>query len=337
MLRKGVKIGVDLGTANTLVYIDGQGIIFNEPSIVAYDTLTGKDIAVGHSAYAMMGKTHDQIRIVKPMAGGVISDLDATSTLFMYIFSKMKQTNINFSKSTLLICYPSAVSQIERIAMIKLANKIGIKDVFIEEEVKAGAIGAGIDIFSSEGSMIIDIGGGTTDIGVLSLGDLVVSNSIRVAGDYLDQSIMKYIKLKHELLIGPRTAEDMKIALGSLRKEITEEKFFTCAGRNLINGLPCKKVISQREIQHIFFAAVDSIINAAKKVLMQAPPELAADIHRKGVFVNGGGAILDGLDQYLAEALHLKVTITKNPLTSIVEGSKMLLRNRGNYLVKPMD
>jgi len=335
--RKGLKIGVDLGTVNTLVYIDGYGVIFNEPSVVAFDKKSKMRIAAGAEASDMLGKTHKSIHLVKPMEGGVVSDLDATGSLLQFVFERLHSISIDFSKSTLLICYPSVISQIEKNAMIDLAKKMGVYDVFLEEEVKAGALGAGMDIFAPEGSMVVDIGGGTTDIGILSLGDLVVSESIKIAGNHLDNEIMKYMKQAYHLMIGPKTAEKVKIQLGTVKEKLENDKEFTFAGRDLKNGLPRRVTIKQSEIRHIFLEAFDAIDNTTRKVLMSAPPELSSDIYRKGITVNGGGALVDGIKEHLEKSLSLKINIAPNALTSIVEGSKILLKNRGNYLVKPLD
>lgn len=337
MAKKHHQIGIDLGTANLLVYINGNGVVYNEPSIVAFDKNSNKCIAVGKKAHSMLGKEHDQIRLVKPLEGGVIADLEATKAYLENVFERLESINVNFKNSTLLICCPSEISDIERVALLNLANRIGVKDCFIEQEIKAGAIGAGIDIFSSKGSMIVDIGGGTSDIGVLSLGDLVVSESVKIAGNFLDNEIIKYIKFKYGLLVGKNSAEQIKIHLGTVREQLPEEKEYSCAGRSIKNGLPTKVTIKQSEIQKIFLKAFQTIVNTIIKVLQQTPPELAADIFSDGIMINGGGALIDGVKEYLENALGLKVEVASNPLTSIVEGTKLLLMNRGNYLIKPSD
>jgi len=338
MATVGYKIGVDLGTVNTLVYINGHGIIYNEPSVVAYDKNTNECIAVGHQAHAMLGKAHNKIRLVKPLEGGVIADIDATKSILEYVFNKLdKATNADFKKSTILICCPSEMSTTEREALKTLAVKLGIKDAFVEPEVKAGAIGAGIDIFAAKGSMIIDIGGGSTDIGVLSLGDLVVTDSIRIAGQHIDNEIIKYIKFKYGMAIGEGTAEKIKINLGTLRNDLKEDKVYAYAGRNIKTGLPVKCEIKQSEIRDIFLRAFSAISNTVLKVLQETPAELASDIFQSEIVVNGGGALIDGVKEYFEELTGLKIKISPFPLTSIAEGSKYLLQNRGNYLVKPTD
>lgn len=337
MANKGFKIGVDLGTANILVYLGGQGVIFNEPSVVAFDRRTNNCIAVGEKAKNMLGREHSLIRIVKPLEGGVVADLDATKVLLQYIFEKLADINIDFKKTTMLLCCPSEVSQIERVALLELSEKLGVKDVFIEEEVKAGAIGAGIDIFAPRGSLIIDIGGGTTDIGVLALGDLVVSDSVRIAGNYFDNEITKYVKLKYSMAIGRRTAENIKKELATLRRDLINEKEYTYSGRNIVTGLPQRAKIRQSEVRDIMLRAFENIVIQTRKVLEKTPPELASDIYEDGIVINGGGALIDGIKDFFEEQLSLKVTVPENALTAIVDGTRLLLRNRGNYLIKPLD
>ena len=337
MATKGFKIGIDLGTANILVYLGGQGVIFNEPSCAAFDRRTGKCIAVGQKAKNMLGREHSLIKIVKPLEGGVIADLDATKALLEYVFEKLADINIEFDKTTLLICCPSEVSQIERVALVDLSKKLGVNDVFIEQEIKAGAIGAGIDIFSPRGSMIIDIGGGSTDIGVLSLGDLVNWESIRIAGGYFDNSIIKYVKIKYSMAIGFRTAETVKQQLGTLTRDLIDDKEFTYSGRHVVTGLPNRAKIRQSEVRDLLRRAFDSIVLTARKVLEKTPPELSSDIYEDGVVVNGGGSLFPGVKEYFEDQLNLHVRVAENPLTAIVEGTKYLLQNRGNYLIKPVD
>lgn len=335
--QKLIKIGIDLGTANLLVYVDGEGIIFNEPSVISMDYDTNDVIAVGYNAAKMIGRGHHGIKIVSPLNQGVISDMEAAKKLIEIAIRKAENSDIKLKASTVLICCPSEVTQIERDAMIDLAHKLGVPDVFIEEEVKAGGIGAGLDIYSSNGSMVIDIGGGSTDIGVLSLGDIVVSDSIRVAGNYFDQEIINYLQYEHGLLIGKKTAQRIKEEIGTLREEIIEEKTTFAKGRDIVSGLPKKIEISQSEIRDVLVEPFNSIATAVLKVLQNTPAELSADIIVNGMLINGGCALIDGVDEYLEKKIGLDVHIAKNPLTAIVEGTKVLLQNRGNYYVKPVD
>lgn len=335
--QKLIKIGIDLGTANLLVYVDGEGIIFNEPSVIAMDYHTSEVIAVGYNAAKMIGRGHHGIKIVSPLNQGVISDMDAAKKLIEIAIRKAENSDIKLKASTVLICCPSEVTQIERDAMIDLAHNLGVPDVFIEEEVKAGGIGAGLDIYSSNGSMVVDIGGGSTDIGVLSLGDIVVSESIRVAGNYIDQEIINYLQYEHGLLIGKKTAQRIKEEIGTLREVIIENKVTFAKGRDIVSGLPKKIEINQEEIKKVIVEPFNSISTAILKVLQNTPAELSADIIVNGMLINGGCALIDGVDEFLQKKIGLDVHIAKNPLTAIVEGTKVLLQNRGNYYVKPVD
>jgi rod shape-determining protein MreB len=335
--QKLIKIGVDLGTANLLVYVDGEGIIFNEPSVIAMEYSTNEVIAIGYNAAKMIGRGHHGIKIVSPLNQGVISDMEAAKKLIEIAVRKGESIDVNLKASTLLICCPSEVTQIERDAMVDLAHHLGVPDVFIEEEVKAGGIGAGLDIYDSVGSMVIDIGGGSTDIGVLSLGDIVVSESIRVAGNYLDHEIINYLQYEHGILIGKKTAQRIKEEVGTVREVLPGNVFTYANGRDIVTGLPRKIKVSQEEIRNIFLEPFKSISNTILKVLQNTPPELSADIIQSGMLVNGGCALIDGVDEFLFKEIGLDVHIAKNPLTAIVEGTKVLLQNRGNYYVKPVD
>jgi len=252
---------------------------------------------------------------------------------------KAEKTDIVLKEATCLICCPSEVTQIERDAMIDLAHKLGVPDVFIEEEVKAGGIGAGLDIYSSNGSMVIDIGGGSTDIGVLSLGDIVVSESIRIAGNYFDNEIINYVQYSHGLLIGKVTARRIKETISTLRDEIKkeEERSIDVNGRDLLSGLPRRITVYESEVRDVLLPPFSSISNVVLKVLQQTPAELSSDIIENGILVNGGCALIDGIDYFFNKQVGLKINIAKNPLTSIVEGTRVLLKNRGNYFVKPIE
>lgn len=334
---KHLKIGIDLGTANLLVYVEGEGIIFNEPSVIAMDYLTDEVIAVGHNAAKMIGRGHRGIKVISPLNQGVISDMNAAKKLIEIAIKKAENIVINPLASTLLICCPSEVTQIERDSMIDLAKTLGVTDVFIEEEVKAGGIGAGLDIYSSTGSLVIDIGGGSTDIGVLSLGDIVVSESIRVAGNVLDQEIINHLQYNHSLLIGKKTAQRIKEEIGTLLEVLPEKKFTYANGRDLVTGLPHKIEVTQEEIRDVLVEPFKDIAQTVLKVLQNTPAELSADIIVSGMFVNGGCALMEGVAEFLEKEIGLEAHIAKNPLTAIVEGTKVLLQNRGNYYVKPLE
>jgi rod shape-determining protein MreB and related proteins len=333
--NKTVGIGIDLGTTNLLVYIEGNGIIFNEPSVVAFDRESGKVIAGGEDAFAMIGKTHSKIQVSRPLRDGVISDMDAAKALLRYVFERVQNIR-DFKNAKCLICCPSVVTQIEREAMRELAIQMGITDVFIEEEIKAGAIGSGIDIYNPSAAMIIDLGGGTADVGVLSLGDVVLSHSIRTAGNFIDQEIIKYVHKTHNLIIGQRTAEKVKFEVATLLEE-EEPRYTRLSGRDLVTGLPSSTKISSKEVRELLLPIFDEIINVVYSVLEQTPPELAADIVDNGIVIDGGGALIPGVKEYMEAMVHLPVRIASNPLTAVVEGTKVLLKNRGNYLVNPTD
>ena len=333
----GKNIGIDLGTANILVYVEGEGIITNEPSVIAFDYETNDVIATGTMAANMIGKGHHGIRIVSPLNQGVISDIKATKKLIEMSLHKIDNISIEIKESTLLLCCPSEVTQLERDSFMDLGKKLQVKDVFIEQEVKAGAIGSGLDIFSSNGSMIIDIGGGSTDIGVLSLGDIVVSESNRIAGNYFDNEIINHLQYKHGLLIGKKTAERIKMEIGSLRKKIDDPKQTWASGRDVVTGLPKKITVTETEIREVLSRSFESIATMVLKVLQNTPPELSSDIIVNGIYICGGGAMIDGIDEFLHERIGMPFHISKRPLTAVVDGTKLLLKNRGSYFVKPID
>lgn len=335
MAKNYIGVGIDLGTNNLLVYIEGNGIIFNEPSVVAFDRETGNVIAIGHDAYKMIGKTHDKITVSKPLANGVISDLDAAKALLRAVFERIQNFR-DFSSVRCVICCPSELTQIERNAMRDLGLEMGIPDVFIEEEIKAGAIGSGIDIFAPKATLIVDIGGGTTDVGVLSLGDVVVSQSIKVAGNYIDNTIIRYAHRKYNLIIGERMAENAKIAIATL-EDHDEPRYYRLAGRDLVTGLPASAEISSTELRELLLPIFDEIVALIYSVLAKTPPELAADIVTNGIIIEGGGALIPGVREFFEEMVRVPVTISPNPLTSVVEGSKTLLKNRGSYLINPLE
>lgn len=333
----GKNIGIDLGTANILVYVEGEGIVTNEPSVVAFDYETNEVLATGQMAADMIGKGHHGIKIVSPLNQGVISDIEATKKLIEISLHRVENINLELSESTLLLCCPSEVTQLERDSFMDLGRKLGVKDIFIEQEVKAGAIGSGLDIFSSNGSMIIDIGGGSTDIGVLSLGDIVVCESNRIAGNYLDNEIMNYMQYVHGLLIGKKTAERIKIEIGSLREKIENPRQTYVNGRDVVTGLPRKIFVNESDIRDVLAKPFESIATMVLKVLQQTPAELSADIIVNGIYISGGGALIDGVDEYLHKRIGMDFHISRRPLTAVVDGTKLLLKNRGSYFVKPTD
>ena len=318
-------IGIDLGTANVLIYIKGQGIVLNEPSVVAIDSETKKPLAVGIDAREMLGRTPGRVNAIRPMKDGVIADFEITEIMLNYFIRKINGKSF-FSRPRILICCPSNITQVEKNAIKEAAERTGAKKVFLEEEPKVAAVGAGMDISKPSGNMVIDIGGGTTDIAILSLGGIVTSSSIKVAGNVFDADIIKYIKDKYKLLIGDRTAEDIKVTVGTAFPGALDEKM-EVRGRDLVTGLPHTITICSDEIEEALRESLYVIVSTAKSVLEQTPPELSADIIDKGIVLTGGGSLVHGLDQLLAHELKVPVFVAESPLTCVVEGTGILLDN----------
>ena len=320
MLAK--DIGIDLGTANVLIYIKGQGIVLNEPSIVAVETETKKVIAVGESAREMLGRTPGKIKAIKPMKDGVIADFEITEIMLNEFIKKIKARNL-FSRPRILICCPTNITQVEKNAIKEAAERTGARRVYIEEEPKVAAIGAGMDISKPEANMVVDIGGGTTDIAILSLNGIVVSSSIKLAGNVFDQDIIRYIRDKYKLLIG-ETAEDIKINFATVYKPSRKQKK-EIKGRSLITGLPSIIEITQDETTEALKESTAKIIKETIAVLEQADPELSADIVEKGIVLTGGGALLKGLINLFEQELKVPILIATSPLTCVAEGTGVLL------------
>ena len=318
-------IGIDLGTANVLIYIKGQGIVLNEPSVVAIDSDTKRPLAVGTEAREMLGRTPGKVKAIKPMKDGVIADFETTEVMLNYFFKKVNGNSF-FQRPRILICCPSNITQVEKNAIKEAAERTGAKKVFLEEEPKVAAIGAGMDISKPSGNMVIDIGGGTTDIAILSLGGIVESASIRVAGNAFDNDIIKYIKDKYKLLVGERTAEEIKITIGTVYPGSRNEKM-EVRGRDLVTGLPHTITLTSEEVEEGLRESVYTIIHAAKGILEQTPPELSADIIDKGIVLTGGGSLVDGFNQLLAHELKVPVFTAESPLTCVAEGTGILLDN----------
>ncbi|MCM1370274.1 MAG: rod shape-determining protein [Clostridium sp.] len=323
-------IGIDLGTANVLIFVKGQGIILNEPSVVAIDEATKKPLAVGIEAREMLGRTPGSVQAIRPMKDGVIADFEVTEVMLDYFLKKINGKT-HFSKPRILICCPSNITQVEKNAIREAAERTGAKKVYIEEEPKVAAIGAGLNISVPSGNMIIDIGGGTTDIAVLSLGGIVTSSSIKIAGNTFDSDIIKYIKDKYKLLIGDRTAEEIKLSIGTVYKGDKNNKM-EVKGRDLVTGLPATITVNSEEIEKALKESINIIIETAKKVLEETPPELSADIINKGIVLTGGGALISGLNELLEQELNVPVYIAESPLTCVAEGTGILLNNL--YLIQ---
>ncbi|ALV21686.1 MAG: rod shape-determining protein MreB [Carnobacterium sp.] len=318
-------IGIDLGTANVLIHVKGKGIVLNEPSVVAIDTKTNRVLAVGEEAYLMVGRTPGNIRAIRPLDGGVIADFDITEAMLTHFINKLNVKGF-MSKPNILICCPTNITAIEQKAIIEAAEKSGGKNVFLEEEPKVAAIGAGMDIFQPSGNMVIDIGGGTTDIAVLSMGGIVTSRSLKVAGDRMDNEITQYVKKKYKLLIGERTAESIKMEIGTVFADRRDDSM-DVRGRDMVSGLPRTITIKSGEVQEATAESMLMIVQQAKDVLEQTPPELSADIIDRGIILTGGGALLDGVDQLFAEQLKVPVFVAELPLDSVALGTGILLEN----------
>lgn len=322
---KNKDIGIDLGTANILIYVKGEGIVLSEPSVVAMDKDTGKVLAIGKKAHEMLGRTPGSVIAVKPLKDGVIADFDKTEIMLDYFIKKIKGKTI-FSKPRILICCPSNITQVEKNAIKEVAERTGAKKVYVEEEPKVAAIGAGLSIDMPTGNMVIDIGGGTTDIAVLSLNGIVYSESIKLAGNTFDTDIIKYIKNKYKLLIGEVTAEQVKIKIGTVSSKEKEKKM-EVRGRDLLTGLPKTITITSNEIKEAIKDSTEMIVRTAKLVLEKIEPELAADIIDKGIVLTGGGALLDGLDKLIEKEIKVPTKVAESPLTCVVEGTGIILDN----------
>ncbi len=319
-------MGIDLGTANTLVYLKGKGIVLREPSVVAINKNTGKVLAVGNEAKQMIGRTPGNIVAIRPMKDGVIADFDVTEKMLRHFIEKVGAKNA-FKSPRIVVCFPSGVTEVEKRAIEEATKSAGAREAFLLEEPMASAIGAGLPVNEPTGSMIVDVGGGTTEVAIISLGGIVTSMSLRIAGDELDQAIIAYIKKQYNLMIGERTAESVKIELGSAFDLGEEDNKMQIRGRDLISGLPKVVEISESEVREALSEPVYSIIDAIKTTLEKTPPELAADIMDKGIMLTGGGALLKGLDELINHETHMPVNIAEIPLDCVAIGAGKALDN----------
>ena len=318
-------IGIDLGTANVLIYRQNEGIILNQPSIVAVDKLTKKVVAVGEEAYLMIGRTNNKIELIRPLKDGVIADFEITCEMIRIFLNKLEVKGIfKLSQPKILICCPTNITTVEKNAIKKVAEAAGAKEVFIQEEPKVAAVGAGLSIFEPLGNMVLDIGGGTTDIAVLSMGEIVNASSLKIAGDLLTMNINDYIKKEHNLLIGLRMSEKVKIELGSVFK-YDEKKIMTITGRDVISGLPKNITVSEKDLYNAMIDSIANIIEETKKVLETTEPELSSDIINQGIFLTGGGALIKGLDELIEQELGVPVYVAEDPLNAVVKGTGILL------------
>ncbi|MGL5328529.1 MAG: rod shape-determining protein [Peptostreptococcaceae bacterium] len=317
-----VDIGIDLGTANVIVYVSGKGIVLEEPSVVAIDKRTNSVLAVGEEARRMIGRTPGNIVAIRPLKGGVISDYDITEKMLKYFVGKVvdKKGFSRFFMPRIMVCVPTGVTEVEKRAVEEATRQAGAREVYIIEEPIAAAIGAGIDISQPNGNMVIDIGGGTADIAVISLGGAVVSESIKIGGDKFDEAIVRYVKKQKNLLIGERSAEKLKMEIGTAIK-LEEEKYIKISGRNLVTGLPESMEISASEILDAISECVDQIVLATRYVLEQTPPELAADISDRGIIMTGGGSLLKGLDKKIENSTGIKVVVAEDALSCVAKGT----------------
>ena len=320
----GQDIGIDLGTATILVHVKGKGITLREPAVVAIDKNTNEVLAVGQNARKMLGRTPGNIVAIRPMKDGVISDYTVTEKMLKYFISKVSDRSIISPR--IMICVPSGVTEVEKKAVIDAANHAGARKVYLIEEPIAAAIGAGIDITKPYGTMIVDIGGGTTDIAVIALGGAVKSTSIKVAGDKFDEAIIKYIKKNHSIIIGERTAEEIKINIGCVYPRTTTEKM-NIKGRHLVSGLPVEIEVTSDEMLEALSDSANQIIEAIHGVLEMTPPELSADISDRGIYITGGGGLIYGLDKLIEERTGIPVMVAEDAVSCVAMGTGKALNH----------
>jgi len=319
-------IGIDLGTANCLVHLKGKGIVLCEPSVVAIQRDTGQVLAVGEEAKKMIGRTPGNIVAIRPMKGGVIADFDVTQSMLKYLINKAIQTKSILAKPRVVLCVPSGVTTVEERAVKEAAIQAGAREAYLVEEPMAAAIGAGLPVHEPTGNMVVDIGGGTTDVAIISLGGIVTSRSIRIGGDEMDDAIMQYIKRTYNLMIGDRTAEEIKINIGSAYLENLHETY-DVRGRDLVTGLPKNITINAEKIQNALQDPITSILETIKVCLERTPPELAADIMDRGIVLLGGGASLRGLDTLVAMETGMPVHVAEDPMSCVATGTGKVLEN----------
>ncbi len=323
-------IGIDLGTANTLVFVKGRGIILNEPSVVAVENESGKVIAIGHEAREMLGRTPGHIRAVRPLKDGVIADFTMTEEMLREFIRRVIRKRF-LIKPRIVISVPSGITEVERRAVSESAENAGARDVFLLNEPMAAAIGVGIPVEEPRGNMIVDIGGGTSEIAVISLSGIVNNTSIRIAGDEMDEAIIAHLKKKYSLAIGENTAEEVKIRIGSASKLPDGEEYIDVKGRDVVDGLPKTLHISSKEIREALDEPIRLIMQALRQALEQTPPELASDIVDRGIVMTGGGSLLRGLDQRIREETNLPVYVVDDPLTCVVMGTGKIINDTAKY------
>ena len=316
-------VGIDLGTSSVLVYVKNKGIVLREPSVVAVEKITGRIYAVGEEARRMLGRTPGKILAIRPLRDGVISNFDITERLLRHFLKKVVGNRL-FFKPRVVVCVPSGVTEVEKRSVIEATEEAGARHTYLIEEPIAAAIGAGIDIVQPRGNMVVDIGGGTTDVAVISLGNSVLSESIKIAGDKFDDSIVRYMRKKHNLLIGERTAEDMKIRIGTAYPR-KEQVYIDVKGRNMISGLPQQMTIGSNEMIDALEEPLQQILETVRSLFEQTPPELASDIAENGICLTGGGALLYGMDKFVAEHTKVPCYVAEDPISCVAIGTGKVL------------
>jgi len=320
-------IGIDLGTANTLVYVRGSGIVINEPSVVAVNQKTGQIVAIGTEAKRMVGRTPAQIVATRPLVAGVVSDFEVTEEMLKYFIRNVhERTWTFFARPRVVIGIPSGVTEVEKRAVEDAARNAGAREVYLVEEPMAAAVGVRLPVQEAVGSLIVDIGGGTTDIAVISLGGIVVSKNLKIAGDKLNEDIIRFARDEFKLLLGDRTAEDIKIAIGSAY-ELPEPLEATMRGRDLVTGLPKELIVDDGDIRRAMRHSINVLVNAVKSAVEETPPELVADIMHRGIILVGGGSLLRGLDHLIQEETKIPVRVAEDPLTAVVRGTGIILED----------
>jgi rod shape-determining protein MreB len=325
-----VDIGIDLGTANTLVYVKGKGVIINEPTIVAINKRTGQLVAVGNEAKTMLGRTPNHIEVVRPLIDGVISDFEVTEEMLAYFINKVRSETRSLIGPRVLVGVPSGITNVEMRAARDAATNSGAREVFLIEEPMAAAIGAKLPVSKPAGNMIVDIGGGTTDIAVISLSGIVTAKNLRVAGDHLNAAIVSYVRDQFKVLVGDKTAEDAKIMLASIDQNDSGKEMIV-RGRDVVTGLPREVVITENDIRTAISHHVDTIVESVRSVLEQTPPEVLADVMQRGLHVSGGGAMIPGLAKLLQEMMQIPVIIVPDPLRAVIRGIGIVLENLEAY------
>ncbi len=323
-------IGIDLGTANTLVYLRGKGIIINEPSIVALNTKTGRIVAVGTEAKEMLGRTPTHIKAIHPVVDGVISDFEVTEELLAYLIGKAEKISPKTFKPRVVIGVPSGITNVEHRAVYDAAISAGAREVYIIEEPMAGAIGSNLPILEPAGCMVVDIGGGTTDIAVMSLGGIVQSRSIKLAGDKMNQDVIDFLRDEYKILVGEKTAERIKISVGSAEL-IDEHRQVTVRGRDLISHLPREIVVTDHDIHRAIHDSLQVIIDGVREILETTPPEIISDIIHRGIYITGGGALIVGIDHVISQTFKVPVHIPEDPLSAVARGCGIVLEDLDQY------